>query len=70
MNELMATVKILTFKLCRIRDHIERRLEIAEGDTAAELQYVLSMIAEYEQVPCGWQSDRPLVAEEDKDEKK
>ena len=64
MDKLRAECTILTFKLSKIRDHIERRLSVVEADVQAELNYILSMIGEYEHVPANWQLNRPLVKKE------
>ena len=65
-NSLMqsqAETRILEFKLDRIRTRLEERIKIADSITKAELQYVLSMISDYETVPPGWTLEKPLVEE-------
>lgn len=62
MQELYANVKVLEYKLNRLRDHIESRLSALEGGpTEVELRVLLNMIKEFEVVPAGWQLTKPLV---------
>lgn len=60
---LMANLRVLEFKLQRIKNHLESRLQVADGPTAVELKRILQMIGEFETVPAGWQLSKPLVAE-------
>ena len=62
LQSLMATKTVLEYKLQRIKDHINQRLQVAEGATAVELKMILKMIGEFEEVPAGWQLKAPLVA--------
>ena len=68
MNELLmkhqAEVKVLEFKLNRIRQRLEERIKIVDPITKVELQYVLDMISTYEQVPVNWILEKPFVTEE------
>lgn len=63
LESLTASLKVLEFKLERIRSHIESRLQVAEGPTAVELKRILQMIGEFEAVPAGWSLSKPLVAD-------
>ena len=69
MNDLLmqnqAEVKVLEFKLNRIRQRIEERLPIADPISKAELRYILHMISEFETVPAGWNLEKPFVIKED-----
>ena len=60
---LTANLRVLEFKLQRIKDHLEARLQVADGVTAVELKRILQMISEFEIVPAGWQLSKPLVSE-------
>lgn len=61
MNQTLAQIKVLEYKLDAIREHIERRLSVVEGETNAELTYILGMISRYESVPASWSLQKPLV---------
>lgn len=68
MNDVLmqsqAETTVLEFKLNRIRTRLEERIKIADPITKAELQYILTMISEYETVPAGWTLEKPFVIEE------
>ena len=59
--ELQAEVKILSYKLDKIRAHINNRLEIVDPITKNELQAILGFISLYEIVPSDWEISEPLV---------
>jgi hypothetical protein len=67
MNNLLmqcqAEIKVLEFKLDKIRTRLEERIKIADPITKAELQYVLDMISTYETVPYDWTLNTPFVTE-------
>lgn len=68
MNDVLmqsqAETTVLEFKLDKIRTRLEERIKIADPITKAELQYILTMISEYEIVPAGWTLEKPFVIEE------
>lgn len=68
MNDVLmqsqAETTVLEFKLDKIRTRLEERIKIADPITKAELQYILTMISEYEIVPAGWTLKKPFVIEE------
>ena len=68
MNDVLmqsqAETTVLEFKLNRIRTRLEERIKIADPITKAELQYILTMISEYETVPAGWTLEKPFIIEE------
>lgn len=59
--QTQAEVRILEFKLDKIRKRIENRLTMVDPIVQNELQAILSMISEYETVPTGWKLEKPLV---------
>ena len=59
-----AETKVLEYKLNCIRQRLEERIKIVDSITKAELQYILAMIAKYENVPAGWVLEIPFVTEE------
>ena len=65
MNDILmnaqAEVRILEFKLDKIRKRIENRLTIVDPIVQNELQAILSMISEYETLPTNWKLEKPLV---------
>lgn len=69
IQQVMAEVKVLEFKLDSIRKHIDNRLKIVDPIVANELKTILALISKYEDsIPVGWSLDKPLVdikAEED-----
>ena len=68
MNDVLmqsqAETTVLEFKLDKIRTRLEERIKIADPITKAELQYILTMISEYETVPASWTLEKPFVTEE------
>ena len=63
LESLTASLRVLEFKLARIRNHIENRLQVVDGSTAVELKRILQMISEFETVPAGWSLSKPLVSD-------
>lgn len=62
IQQVMAEVKVLEFKLDSIRKHIENRLKIVDPIVANELKTILALISKYEDsIPVGWTLDKPLV---------
>lgn len=65
MNDLLqynqAEATILSYKLDKIRKHIEKRMETVDAITKNELQAILMIISQYEVVPAGWSLKDPLV---------
>lgn len=60
--QLNAEAKVLYYKLDRIRNHIESRIDSGiDAITSAELVYILDMISAYETVPAEWELEKPLV---------
>lgn len=56
-----AEVKVLEFKLNRIRTRLKERIKLVDTITKNELEGILSMINEFETVPPNWQLEEPLV---------
>lgn len=62
IQQVMAEVKVLEFKLDSIRKHIDNRLKIVDPIVANELKTILALISKYEDsIPVGWSLDKPLV---------
>lgn len=61
LMQQQAEVKILEYKLDRIRKHLNNRINIVDPVTKAELSAILGIICEYEIVPAGWNLETPLV---------
>lgn len=60
-EQIAAEATVLYHKLDRIRSHIRTRLEVVDPVTAAELNYILNMIEEWEYVPSNWTLSEPIV---------
>lgn len=65
MMGINAEAVVLSYKLDRIRSHIERRLSVVDDITSSELKYVLKMISDFETVPAEWQLQKPFVVKEE-----
>ena len=65
MNDLLqcnqAEAKILSYKLDKIKKHIEKRMETVDAIAKNELQAILMIISQYEIVPADWSLKDPLV---------
>lgn len=53
--------KVLEYKLDKIRNFIESRLNIVDSITKNELNIILDMIKQYEQVPNNFKLEKPIV---------
>ena len=56
-----AEKKVLEYKLDKIRNFIENRLNIVDSVTKNELNVILNMIKQYEQVPINFELEKPFV---------
>ena len=56
-----AEKKVLEYKLDKIRNFIESRLNIVDSITKNELNIILDMIKQYEQVPNNFKLEKPIV---------
>ena len=56
-------VRVLTYKLDKIRNHIQNRLEVVDDITKCELEFILNMISEFEVVPASYDLLSPIVPE-------
>lgn len=70
LMQSQAETKVLEYKLNRIREKLESRVNIVDPVTKVELQVILAMIEEYEVVPAGWNLERPFVPVHEKDGEK
>lgn len=61
LMQSQAELKILEFKLDKIRKRLEERISIVDPVTKQELQVILNMIEEFEEVPINWTLQKPLV---------
>ena len=59
--QTMAEIKVLEYKLDKIRKHISKRLNEVDPIMKAELASILDLISFYECVPADWKLDQPLV---------
>lgn len=61
--ENSAKTLVLLYKLDKIRNHIENRLEVVDPLTRSELEFILNMIHKFEEVPENFKTSKPLVPE-------
>ena len=61
--ESNAKTLVLLYKLDKIRNHIESRIEVVDPITKSELQFILNMIHKFEVVPENYKLTKPLVPE-------
>ena len=60
-NQLMAELKVLEYKLDKIRLFINTRKNIVDPIVRGELENILLLISKYEIVPADWTLETPLV---------
>ncbi len=60
-NQLMAELKVLEYKLDKIRLFINTRKNIVDPIVRGELENILLLISKYEIVPANWKLETPLV---------
>lgn len=60
-NQLMAELKVLEYKLDKIRLFINARKNIVDPIVRGELENILLLISKYEIVPADWKLETPLV---------
>lgn len=60
-NQLMAELKVLEYKLDKIRLFINTRKNIVDPIVRGELENILLLISKYEIVPADWILETPLV---------
>lgn len=60
-NQLMAELKVLEYKLDKIRLFINTRKNIVDPIVRGELENILLLISKYETVPTDWKLETPLV---------
>ncbi len=60
-NQLMAELKVLEYKLDKIRLFINTRKNIVDPIVRGELENILLLISKYETVPADWKLETPLV---------
>nr|DAW34215.1 MAG TPA: hypothetical protein [Caudoviricetes sp.] len=60
-NQLMAELKVLEYKLDKIRLFINTRKNIVDPIVRGELENILLLISKYEIVPADWKLETPLV---------
>lgn len=63
VQENNAKTLVLLYKLDKIRNHIENRMEVVDPMTRSELQFILNMIHKFEDVPEDYKIMKPLVPE-------
>lgn len=56
-------VRVLTYKLDKIRTHIQNRLDVVDDITKSELEFILNMISKFEVVPADYELLSPIVPE-------
>lgn len=61
LMQSMAETRILEFKLDKIRNHINSRLNIVDPICRNELSIIMSLIEKYEVVPADWKLETSLV---------
>ena len=62
IEQVLAEVKVLEYKLDRIRTHINTRLSTTDDPIVEnELKMILNLISNFETVPAGWKLSTPLV---------
>lgn len=62
IEQVLAEVKVLEYKLDRIRTHINTRLSTIDDPIVEnELKMILNLISNFETVPAGWKLSTPLV---------
>ena len=59
--QTMAEIKILEYKLNKIRNYILKRIPEVDPIMKAELSSILDLISIYESVPADWKLDQPLI---------
>lgn len=70
-NQLLAEVRVLEYKLDKIRTFINNRKNIVDPIVKGELENILLLISKYELVPADWTLNTPLVTNlEDMEENK
>ena len=60
-NQLIAELKVLEYKLDKIRLFINTRKNIVDPIVRGELENILLLISKYEIVPADWTLETPLV---------
>lgn len=60
-NQLLAEVRVLEYKLDKIRIFINNRKNIVDPIVKGELENILLLISKYETVPVDWKLETPLV---------
>ena len=56
-------VRVLTYKLDKIRTHIQNRLDVVDDITKSELEFILNLISKFEVVPADYELLSPIVPE-------
>lgn len=68
LNTSIAESKILSYKLDKIRNHINSRIPYVDPVVKTELNVILDIIKAYEFVPQNWELTKPLVEIKEKEE--
>lgn len=68
LQQAQAESIILSYKLDKIRKHINNRLINADPIVKNELLMIQSLISQYETVPSNWKLETPIVEISNKEE--